>query len=166
MATETVLQTPVLTKFVYPFLLIFFIIFVILEKSKLFGEDKKQINALVAFVIGLIFVSAAYPKLVVGNMILFLTIAIVIVFVVLLLWGFIMGEKGTDVFTSAPKGIKWAIGIALIIAVTLAVIWATGIGFGIFEDFFRNNSTFWTNALFIIVIAAALAVVLVKTKSS
>ena len=164
MAGETVLQSSILTKFVYPFLLMFFIVFAILEKSKLLGEDKKQINALVAFVIGLIFVSAAYPKLVVGNMVLFLTIAIIVVFVVLVLWGFMMGDKGTNIFESAPKGIKWAIAIALIIAVTLAVLWATGVGFGIFENLFHNNSTFWTNALFIIVIAAALAVVLAKTK--
>ena len=163
MAGETVLQSPVLTQFVYPFLLIFFIIFAILEKSKLLGEGQKQINALVAFVIGLIFVSVAYPKLVVTNLILFLTLAVVIVFVVLVIWGFIMGDKGTDIM-KAPKGIKWAIAIVILIAVILAVLWASGVGFGFMEDLIKNNKTFWTNVLFIVVIAAALAVVLAKTK--
>ena len=54
---ETLLQHPVLTNFVYPFLIVFFIVFAVLEKTKLFGEEKKQLNALTAFVIGLIFVS-------------------------------------------------------------------------------------------------------------
>jgi hypothetical protein len=138
----------------------FFIVFAILEKTKVLGSERKQINALVAFVIGLIFVSAVYPKMVVENMILFLTIAIIIVFVVLILWGFIAGEKGLD-FSTAPKPLKWAIGLAIVVAVTLAVLWATGVGFGFFENLFsKANKTFWTNAMFIIVIAAALAVVL------
>jgi multisubunit Na+/H+ antiporter MnhB subunit len=53
----TILQAPLLIDFIYPFLLIFFIVFAILEKSKLFGDEKKQLNALVALVIGLIFIS-------------------------------------------------------------------------------------------------------------
>lgn len=157
---ETILQSPVLTKFVYPFLLMFFIVFAILEKTKVLGSDRKQINALVAFVIGLIFVSAVYPKMVVENMILFLTIAIIIVFVVLILWGFISGEEGLK-FEKFPKWLKFAIGIVIIIAVTIAVLWATGAGFGFFENLFSSaNKTFWTNAMFIVIIAAALAVVL------
>ena len=51
---ENILQHETLTSFVYPFLLIFFIVFAILEKTKIFGEEKKQVNAFVAFVIGLI----------------------------------------------------------------------------------------------------------------
>jgi hypothetical protein len=163
---ETILQSPVLTKFVYPFLLMFFIVFAILEKTKVLGSDKKQINALVAFVIGLIFVSAVYPKMVVENMILFLTIAIIIVFVVLLLWGFVAGEEGLK-FEKAPKFLKWVIGIAVVIAVMLATLWATGTGFGFFENLFsKANKTFWTNAFFILIIAAALAAVLAGGKKS
>ncbi len=75
-----------------------FIVFAVLEKTKVLGDDKKQLNALLAFVIGLIFVGAVFPKLIVANMILFLTVALVIVFVVLLLWGFVYsGEKGFEI---------------------------------------------------------------------
>jgi len=156
---ETILQHPVATKFIYPFLLMFFIVFAILEKTKVLG-DKKQINALVGFVVALIFVSAAYPKMVVGNMVLFLTIALVVVFVVLMLWGFIAGEEGLK-FTSAPKGLKWTIGIVIVIGVFLAVLWASGLGLGVFGNVFgENTKAFWTNAAFIVMIAVALAVVL------
>jgi hypothetical protein len=156
---ETILQHPVATKFIYPFLLLFFIVFALLEKTKLLGE-KKQINALVAFVVGLIFVAAAYPKMVVGNMILFLTIAIIVVFVALMLWGFIAGEEGLK-FEKAPIALKWTIGIVILIGIILAVLWASGIGLGFFENIFgKGTETFWTNAIFIVMIAVALAVVL------
>jgi hypothetical protein len=162
MAEVTILQHPILTEFAYPFLLMFFLVFAILEKAKILGENK-QTNALVAFVIGLIFVSAVFPKMVVGNMILFLTIALVVVFVALMLWGLVTGEEGLK-FSNAPTALKWIIGIVIVIGVTLAVLWATGLGFGIFERILGMASkTFWTNAIFIVMIAVALAVVLKNT---
>ena len=163
MAAETILQSEILTKFVYPFLLIFFIVFAVLEKTKVLGDDRKQLNALVAFVIGLIFVGAVFPKLVVANMILFLTVALVIVFVVLLLWGFVSsGDKGIDI----SSGLKTFLFIILGIAVVVAVFWAVGVGGGFFDFLFSSSwsNAFWTNFLFIVVIAAALALVIKSTK--
>ena len=167
MAGLDFLQSPALTKFVYPFLLIFFLVFAILEKTKLFGDDKKQIHALIAFVIGFIFVSAVFPKEMVNNLILFLTIAIVIVFIVLLLWGFIMGEEGLKIFGNAPKGLKWVIGIVLILVVIVAVCWAAGLDtVGFLDTLFHSSwsDSFWTNFLFIVMVAAALAVALKSGK--
>ncbi|MBM3199831.1 hypothetical protein FJZ53_02750, partial [Candidatus Woesearchaeota archaeon] len=46
---------------VLPFLLVFTIVFAVLEKTKIFGggkESKKNINAMIAFVFALFFVSA------------------------------------------------------------------------------------------------------------
>jgi hypothetical protein len=162
MAEITFLESPVLTKFVYPFLLIFFIVFAILEKSKIFGDDKKQINALIAFVIGFIFVTAVFPKEMATNLILFLTIGVVVMFVILVLWGFVAGEEGLK-FASMPKGLRWAIGIFIVITVAIAVLWAAGVNIGNFLDNLFNiswSSTFWTNFVFILVVAIALAVAL------
>jgi hypothetical protein len=162
MAELAFLQSPALTNFVYPFLLIFFIIFAILEKTKLFGEGKTQINALIAFVIGFIFVSAIFPKEMVNNLILFLTIAIIIMFVILMLWGFVAGEGGLK-FGDAPKGLKWAIGIFIVLAVTVAVLWAAGVNISeLINRIFHASwsSKFWTNFIFIVLVAAALAVAL------
>lgn len=162
MAELAFLQSPALTNFVYPFLLIFFIIFAILEKTKILGEGKTQINALVAFVIGFIFVSAVFPKEMVNNLILFLTIAIIIMFVVLMLWGFVAGEEGLKL-SGAPKGLKWAIGIFIVIAVAIAVLWAAGVNISeLINRIFHASwsSKFWTNFIFVVLIAAALAVAL------
>ena len=163
---ETILQHWIFSSFVFPFLLIFFIAFGILEKSKLFGDNRRQLNALIAFVIGLIFVGAIFPKLVVGNLILFLTVAIVVMFVGLLLWGFVAGEEGLK-FANISRPIKYIIGIVIIIAVIIATLWATGIEGTLFDLIFEQkwSGEFWTNFAFVAVIIIALAAVLKKPKA-
>jgi len=169
MVQETILQHWIFTRFALPFLLIFFIVFGILEKTKLFGPDKKQLNALIAFVIGLILIGATSPTLTISNLILFLTVAIVVLFVALLLWGFVAGEKGLK-FEEAPKALKWFIGIVIIVAVIIALLWALGTEVTVFEtvsDFlFKSgwSKNFWTNLSFVVVIIIALVLVLRKTK--
>jgi len=153
----TFLQYEVVSKFLLPFLLTFFVLFAILEKTKLLG-DKKQIHALIAFVIGLIFVSAIYPVLVVNNLILFLTVTLVAVFVVLLIWGFISGES-KNVLDIKP--IKWGLIVITGIAFVLALIWATGLWDNL-QNYLSTGigGTIFTNAIFVIVIAIALALVM------
>ena len=163
---ETILQSEVLTRFVLPFLLVFFIVFAILEKTKIFGEGKKQLNALVSFVIGLIFVSVLSPVLVINNLILFLTVALVAIFVILLLWGFIFGDIKEGF---KPEGwMKIVLASIVGIGFIIAIVFATGFYDKIKEFLFGQpwSSVFWTNFIFIIVIAIALALVLSQKKSS
>lgn len=166
MVEETILQNEIFTNFALPFLLIFFIIFGILEKTKLFGEDKKQLNALVSFVIGLIFVAAVFPKLVVGNLILFLTVAIVVMFVALLLWGFVAGEAPN--LKSIPNPLKWVLGIVIVVAVGIALLWAMGIEGGAADLLFKQDwsAEFWTNAAFVVVVILALVFAMRKGSTS
>jgi len=165
MVEQTILQHWIFSSFVLPFLLVFFIIFGILEKAKFFGDNNKQLHAMVAFVIGLIFVGAVSHKLVVGNLILFLTVAIVTMFVALLLWGFVAGEDGLK-FENIHTRLKWFIGVAIVIAVFFGLLWAAGISgsaFGDLTDFLFQSGwskNFWTNASFVVVVIAALALVL------
>ena len=162
---EVILQHWIFTNFIFPFLLIFFIIYGVLEKSKLFGENKERLNALIAAVVGLIFVAAIFPKLVVSNLILFLTVAITTVFVGLLIWGFIAGEGGLK-FDSAPKPLKMFIGGVIAVAVVAALLWALGTSGSVFSDLFNFifksgwSKDFWTNASFIIVVIIALVAIL------
>lgn len=164
MAEETtILQHWIFTQFLLPFLLVWFIVFAVLEKTKLLGE-KKQINSIVALVIGLIFVGAVYPKLVVSNLILFLTVAIVAVFVALLIWGFIFGD---DKDIKLSKTLKISLGVVATIAFVWAVIWATGLTDKLGSFFSGSNSlgsTIITNGVFLLVIAVALVLVLKTQK--
>ena len=160
---DTFLQSPIFSQYLLPFLLVFFIVFAILEKTKLFGEGKRQLDALVAFVIGLILVGAVFPTLIITNMILFLTVAIVVIFVILLIWGFIFGdEKGFK----PQEWMTWALGILGGIAFIIALIFATGFDKNI-SNFFSNSGlsqTIITNVIFIVIIAVALALVLMGSK--
>ena len=163
MVQETIFQHWIFSKFVLPFLLVFFIVFGILEKTKVLG-DKKQLNALVSFIIGLIFVGVVFPREVVGNMILFLTVALVVMFVALLLWGFVSGGEKVEIKNTA---LKWVIGIAVVVTVLIALLWSTGTDSGIINLLFNQSwsNTLWTNIAFVVVVAIALALVL-KTKST
>jgi len=163
MTVEELLQHELLANFILPFLLIFLIVFGILEKTKLFGGGTPQLNAFIAFVIGLIFVGAASPKLVVNNLILFFTISIVVLFVAILLWGLVSGD--------APKlegnVLRITVGVLIFAAVIIALLFATGIETDIFNDLFRQawSSDFWTGFAFIAVVVVALAVVINSSKS-
>jgi len=163
MAEQTILQHPLFMKFILPFALIFFVIFGILEKTKVLGENR-QLNALVAFVIGLIFTGFAYPKLVVTNMILFLTVAVIIMFVGLMLWGFVsQGEVKLD-----REWIKWGFGLGIFGVVGIAVIWATGGTSSFIYKFLFSSDVFGNamiiNVIFVVAIAAVLATVLREGK--
>ena len=144
----------------------FFIVFAILDRSNLLGKDKKQLNALVALVVGLIFVAAIFPKMVVGNMVLFLSIAIVVMFVGLLLWGFVSGKSGEASSLLGTKTLKW-MGALIIIAVICAVLWATNSGawlekifdWLVYSDW---SGRVWTNVLIIVLVVGAVAIVIGK----
>ncbi|MBI5803586.1 hypothetical protein HY448_02780 [Candidatus Pacearchaeota archaeon] len=158
-AELTILQNWIVTKFILPYFLIFFITFAILQKTKVLSENS-QLNALVAFVVGLIFVGFTTPKAFVDNMILFLAVALVVVFVGLMIYGFLLGE-GTVPAAKNPKMMFLVFGI-VIVAVFAAVVWAADVHNELIDALFYQpwSKTFWTNALFVLAIAGTLALVL------
>ena len=158
MAETTIFQLPVIKDFILPFILVFAIIFAILEKTKVLGSDKHQINAIVAGVIGFIFIGFTSPKEFVSNLILFLTLGLIVIFVIMLLWGFLVSDEPK----LSGKGLRWVVGIVLIIAVIIGVLWASGMELGALDYFFNQSwsSSLWTNVLFVIVAGAAIAVIL------
>ncbi len=158
-----IFESPILVNFVYPFFLIFFVLFAVLDRTKIFGEEKKQINALVAFIVAFIFVSAVFPKVIVSNLILFLAIALIVVFIVLLLWGFVMGGTSLNIFENSKPGFKIFVGVLILVGVTIAVLWAAGVDTGgLLGKLFNSDwsESFWTNVLFFVLVAIALAVML------
>lgn len=159
---ETILQHWLLSDYLLPFLLVFFILFAVLEKTGVLGKDKKQLNALISFVIGLIFVAAVQPKLIVGDMILFFTIAVIILFIGLLLWGFISGDGKVE-----NKIVKTILVVAIFVAVIVALLVVLGVEGNIFNFLFDQSwsKTLWTNVIFLVVIAGAIALALMTPKS-
>jgi len=114
-----------------------------------------------AAVLAAIFVGAIAPKMIVTNMVLFLTVSIIIVFVGLLLWGFVSGGEITTGFLANTK-LKWVAGIMVFAATALAVTWSAGMNnIAILNSLFNQSwsQTFWTNLIFIVVVAGAIAAV-------
>ena len=155
MAAEPFLISSLFTSFILPFVLVFTLIFAILEKTQVLGEGKKQINAIIGLVVGLILISVPFARDIVSNFMPFLAISAVVLFVFMLLYGFIFGKK-EDVL---DKGVKIALGIILGLAVISVLIYLSGYG-GVIYDFFFNradSSQIWINVLLIVVIGGAIA---------
>ena len=146
---------PFFTQVILPFLLIFTVIFAILEKTEILGKGKKQINAIVSLIIGLIVVGVPFAVGVIQRMIPVIAVVIVILLLFMLLFGFIGGgEKG-----GLNLGMRIGFGIILGITLIVVVIWAVG-GF---EWFAENLGTpgaadFWQSVIMFAIIATAIAV--------
>lgn len=152
-----------MVNFLYPLLLMFVLLFAILEKTKILGDDKTQVNAIISLVISLIFVGAVFPTIIVNNLVQFMTVGLFVVFVVLMLWGFISGNKDLSVGDGEGRKIHKAFAILIFGGVVFAVLWATGFGSGIVDGLQKVltalftsdwSSSFWTNALVVILVLA------------
>jgi hypothetical protein len=162
MAIETIFQNWIFTKFILPFALIVTLVYAILEKTKLLGDGKHQLNAIISFVIGISFTGFLAGTEIVSNMVLFLSIALVVLFVILMLWGFIYGKK--EGFELEPW-MKTILAIVAGLAFIAAVIWATGVQDKIISLLFSQSwsSAFWSNLLFAAVVVVSM-VLLLKPK--
>ena len=159
MAGETaqlgIFEHPFFTQVILPFLLIFTIVYAILERTEILGKAKRQINAIVALVIALIVVGVPAAIGVITKMIPIIAIFIVILLLFMLLFGFIGGVKAGEM----GMGMKIAFGIILGIAMIVTVIWAIG-GFDWFAQNLTGGSsgTFWQTVVFSGIIITAIAV--------
>jgi hypothetical protein len=162
---ETFLSSPFVQGIILPFLLVFALVFAVLQKSKILGEGKKQTDAIVALVIGLIVVSFANAVGIINSLMPFLAVGLVVILVFLLLWGFVFKEGSFDV----PPIVRWIFGGIVVIAVVIAVLYVTGKWDFVAGIFTGNGSAsdLLVNVIFIVlVIAAILAVVLGGSSSS
>jgi len=157
---EPILIHPFFVDYILPFVLVFTLIFAILEKTKLLGDDKKQINAMIGLVVGLILVAFSHATHIVVQMTVFLAVSSVILLVFMLLYGFITGEKEGDPLRN--KWLKAAFGIILGIGVIIYFMIAIG-WWGPVQDYLFNTeggTNVWVNVLLIAVIAGAIIAVL------
>src|SRR3989344_8418621 len=75
-----------------PFLLVFAIVFAVLEKTKIFGE-KSKINVVVAFIIGLLLVVQQGVVATINNFLPQVSLIIVVALAFLLLVGMLAGRE-------------------------------------------------------------------------
>ena len=154
-----ILTSPILTDAVYPFLLVFILIFAILRKTELFGEDSRQTDALISLAIALIFVTFSNAVGIVQKLVPVLAVMAVFILMFMILIGFIW--QGKEGFT-VPKGVKITVGIVVLLVLSVAMIvvvgwWDKAVTF---VQGTGGNSPIVSTAIFLVIAAGAIAVVL------
>ncbi len=158
----TILSSPLFIEVILPFLLVFALVFAILQKSEILGKGKKQIDAIVALVIGLIFIAFGQAVGVVINLIPILAVSVVVLLVFMLIYGMAFSQGDFKLH----KGIQWVIFALAAIVVTVAVLIFTGswdylVDLLLFEG---EDSGLLTNIIFIAVIIGAILIVVLPGK--
>ena len=118
-ATLNILTHPILANAILPFLLIFTVIFAILERTKLLGDEKKSANLIIALVIGFIFISVQTAVGFTLRFIPIISVFIIVLLCIFLIFGFIDIHKN--------KGVQITLGVVFGIALLVSILWATGL---------------------------------------
>ncbi len=161
----TFLSHPLVVEVILPFLLVFTVVFGILQKSEIFGNGKKQIDAIVALVIGLLVISFVKNVEIIVYMSAFIATALIVVLVFFLLVGSFHKEGDTDEIFGK---VKWVVGVPMLIAFFASVLYIVGIWDFIWENIivFGSGSDWIMNIVFVLIIAGAIWVVLRGAGSS
>ncbi len=149
---------------VLPFLLVFTIIFGILEKTRIFGEEeikgkkhpKKSLNAMVAFSIAFFVVAASNIVGAIQASLPLISLFLVIIVAFLLLVGIFFSDKEFSFYEKFPGFTKIIIGV-VVIAVLAVFLNAFGFLSPITSFFVGGASgTIGASIIFLIIIIAAL----------
>ncbi len=147
--------------YIFPFVLVFTLIFAVLQKTKLLGDESKQTNLLISLVSGFILISFPYARYIVVSLVPFLAVIVVILLVFMLLYGFIVGKKDGDIL---GKGWKNTLIIILVIALVVFLLNITGY-WSYVKDIFTGKSFVLVNIILIVFIVGAIIAVLWGEKS-
>ena len=162
MAEETILTSPIFTEMVLPFVLIFTVVFAILQKTQILGKGKKQIDAIVSLSIGLIVVSYANAVGIINDLMPFMAVSVVIILIFLILYGMVFKEGEFEL----SKKIKNVFGGLAALAVIIAVVMVTGIWEYVQDNWLggSSQSAIVTNIIFIVIVVAAIGIVMSSGK--
>ena len=118
--------TEIFTQGVLPFLLVFVLVFAVLQKTKILGDGKKQIDALVALAVALILIGTKTPRDYIVQMMPWLAVALIVLLVFFLIYGFADSdkEKGLVMEKWMKNSLLWiAIGFVALLVFTITGQW-------------------------------------------
>lgn len=114
------------TNVILPFILVFTVIFAILEKVDILGK-KKDIHAIVALVISLIAIGVPAAVGTLQKFIPLIAVILIILFAWMLVFGFAGGRVGVEWSSGLKKFFMIFLGIVLLAAATWAITSSTGV---------------------------------------
>jgi hypothetical protein len=112
------------------FLLVFIVIYAVLQKSKILGESK-AINAWVSFVMSIIFISFSSTDLYVRSIVPWFVVLLIIIFLVLITMAF-TNKEYDKMLTSK---VAWGVAVVLIIVFLIVAI-------NVFNPVFNQDKIF------------------------
>ncbi len=150
----TILSSPIFVETIFPFLLVFTIVYALLQKTQVLGQGKRQIDAIVALVVGLLVVSFGYATNIITSLVPVLAVSAVVILIFMILAGMTFKQGSFEL----PNGIKVTIGILAAIVVIVALMVASGV-WNYFWSYVSagDSSVLITNVVFILIIVGALA---------
>lgn len=110
---------PFITNIILPFLLVFVVVFAILEKTNLLGEGKRYANLIVGIIIGFLFVGVQAFVGFTIKLIPLVTVFLIILLMYFLIFGFIGIHE--------LRGLRIALGIVFGLALVFSALWAAGL---------------------------------------
>lgn len=154
--------TTLFSNFILPFLLVFVVVFAILQKSKILGDGKAQMDSLVALAIALLLIATPIPRNFIIEFTPWVAVGIVVILVFLLLYGFVAEDSWkTQLWIKIVFGILsglFVIGLVLY----FSGFWELGFVKQVFS--MKDSGSLWANTLLILVVIGALAVALSTSK--
>ncbi len=139
---------------ILPFLLVFTIVFAVLEKTRILGEDRSNLNAMVAFVIGLLFVGAIGLVSIINQALPNVALFLIVILSFLMLFGAFVGAEGIKFENMWYKGGALFVVFIAVLAIFLdALGWLNGI-----LDYINSNwdKTVIPTAIFFLIVLGAI----------
>ncbi len=116
--------SPIFIEGILPFLLVFVLVFAVLQKTKILGEGKTQIDALISLAIAAISIAVPTTRDYIVNMMPWLALALVTLLVFLLIYGFVStgndSKKGLNLPEWVPTVVLW-LGIIFVVVLVLNI---------------------------------------------
>ncbi len=158
---NTILSHPIFVESILPFILVFTIVFAILQKSKILGDGKKQVDALVSLVVGLLVISFAQAIGIILQMTVFLAVGLVVILVLLLLLGSFTEPGKFFEDKGFPKAVRIGLISVVILAVVIALVYITGFWEYLYDwVYVGTESTIFINVIFVALIVGAVIFVI------
>jgi hypothetical protein len=158
-----IFEHPFFTGMLLPFLLVFVVVFAILQKSKILGDKKQQIDAMVALAVGLILIGVPGPRDIVVGLMPWMSVGVAILLVFFILYGFIAGDLSEG---KIPGGLKVGLGILAGLFTLGVVLVVTGWGEWLWDWAYDLGGDIWMSVIMIIIILGVVAVAVFGNKTS
>ena len=149
---DTFFSWPIFSEVVLPFVLVFTLLFTILEKTSVLGKNKQN-HAIISLAAALILI-ASPARIIVTNLVPFFAIFAVVLLIFMLLWAFVLQKDKVEL----PGSMQTIFLVLIIAAIIVAVMKATNF-WDTMYNFLKTEQGILINIIILVVIVAAAFVV-------